>query len=325
MNKFILSVRIGFFVIFLLFTVACAVQTNFPPTSTIKPNPIATAVPTLTPQATVTVTYTAVLTILPSPGAINFTSPSTQILAKNLSNPDDLVTAPDGSLYISDISEGSIKELSPDGSIQTIVRGLSVPEGMAYLPGGRLIIVEQGKNRLLEFDFKGSKLSTFLTLGNTTGQEGVDGITLDSRSVNTESIIIPDSPNGILRRASLDGGNSTVIASGFSRLTGAWVEPDGSILVVDENTGYLTRIHPDGKMDRLARFSIPDDVIEDAGGNIYINTLGDHAVHVLTAQGKDIVLLKNISDPQGIALTADGNLAVSDPVNHRIIKIIIHN
>ena len=66
-------------------------------------------------------------------------------------------------------------------------------------------------------------------------------------------------------------------------------------------------------------------MIEDAAGNIYVNALGDHTVHVLTAQGKDSVLLSGIIDPQGIAFSADGNLVVTDPVNHRLMKILIRD
>ncbi len=244
---------------------------------------------------------------------------------KNLASPDDLTLGQDHALYISDIVSGTVDKLSGKGSIQVIARGLHVPEGIVSLPGGALVIAEQGMNRLEKFDPASQTLSTFLSLNNTTHQDGVDGLALDASSTAQETIIIPDSPNGVLRRAGLAGDSSIVIANGFARPTGAWVESDGNILVVDENSGYLYRVHPDGTMVRLARFSIPDDVIEDGAGNIYVNTLGDHAVHVFTAKGQDIVLNSNISDPQGLAFMPDGNLVVSDPVNHQLIEILIHN
>ena len=235
------------FILIIFICVACTVQRSSTLTFTEKPNPTAAIIPTLTPQPTETVTQTAAPTILPTSAVLDLTNPRSEILANDLANPDDLVAAPDGSLFISDISEGSIKKLTLDGSIQTIVSGLSVPEGMVYLPDGALIIAEQGKNRLLEYDLNLHNLKTFLNLSNTTNQEGVDGITLDGRTAGAESIIIPDSPNGVLRRSSLDGSSVAVIASGFNRPTVAWVEADGSILVVDENSGYLERVYPDGK------------------------------------------------------------------------------
>ncbi len=283
--------------------------------------------PVGTPSVSRSITPGIAATGTPVSAALNFSNPQTSILAKNLSNPDDLYLGLDHSLYISDISKGTIEKLNSDGSIQVVLSGLSSPEGIVDvdLPGGMLIVAEQGKNRLMKYDPETQALVVFLSLPNTTNQEGVDGLAFDNRNSTQSSIIIPDSPNGVLRRESLNGGPSTVIASGFSRPTGAWVASDGSILVVDETTGYLTRVHQDGTTERLAQFSTPDDVIEDSAGNIFVNTLGDHAIHVLTAQGKDIVLISNISDPQGLAFTADGNLAVTDPVNHQVIKILIRS
>ncbi len=292
------------------------------PSSQASPTPDSPAVTASTPGVTAPV---AGVTVAPAIAALNFTNPRTAVFAKNLANPDDLELGLDHTLYVSDIGRGTVEKVARDGSITVVAGGLSVPEGIVALQGGSLIIAEQGKNRLVKFDPISQALSTFLDLRNTTGQEGVDGLALDNSIPAQASIIIPDSPNGVLRRASLDGEKTAVIASGFGRPTGAWVEPDGSILVTDETTGYLYRVRKDGTKVQLARFSTPDDVIEDTAGNIYVTTLGDHAVHVFTLKGQDIVLLSNISDPQGITFTTDGDLLVTNPVDHQIIEILIHS
>ncbi len=310
---------------------ACAASPNPMLTATSIPNHSLNTVlpPRVNQSSTIQATGTSVpgpsISATPSLEPLNFANPQTAILVKNLANPDDLAAGPNGALFISDISSGLIYEISPGSPLQKIVSGLSVPEGMIYLPTGSLIIAEQGKNRLLKFDLSTGKLADFFNLTNTTNQEGVDGIAIDAGTPNGDTIVIPDSPNGVLRRVGLGGDTMVVLARGFIRPTGAWVEPGGNILVVDEAAGYLYRVHPDGKKDQLARFSTPDDVIEDSSGNIFINTLGDHAVHALTPGGRDIVLLNNISDPQGIAFTGDGNLVVTDPVNHQLIEIFIHD
>jgi sugar lactone lactonase YvrE len=243
-------------------------------------------------------------------------------LANNLPGPDDLALAPDGSLYISDIQDGTVKRLGLDGSLQTMLSGLSVPEGMVFLPDGSLVIAEQGKNRLIHSDLKTKTLTVFYQLSNRTNQDGVDGIALDDHGKDQESLIVPDSPNGTIFRLSLDGQKGSKIASGLARPTGAWVEPDGSILVTDENAGTLLRVHPDGQIDTIAHFSIPDDVVEDPAGNIFVVSIGDHAVHaILVNTGQDVVLTNHLSSPQGLTFDRDGNLIVSDSGNHRILKL----
>ena len=167
----------------------------------------------------------------------SYPSQALVVLAQNLPSPDDLLLAPNGSIYISDVQDQTIKEYTQDGNLQTLISGLSEPEGMVVLPDGSLIIAEQGKNRLVHYDPTTKALSLFLAFRNTTGQDGVDGIAYD---LKTQTIIVPDSPNGTVLRVSLDGKTVSEIAHGFARPTGAWVEADGSILVVDENANSLS-------------------------------------------------------------------------------------
>ncbi len=287
-----------------------------------------TAMPTIeaTPSSQPTQTITAIPsktpTQSPTLAPTLISKPALVILAQNLPSPDDLLLAPNGSIYISDVQDQTIKEYTQDGKIQTLISGLSEPEGMVVLPDGSLIIAEQGKNRLVRYDPTTKILSLFLALHNTTAQLGVDGIAYDSK---TQTIIVPDSPNGTVLRVSSDGKTVSEIAHGFARPTGAWVEADGSILIVDENGNSLSRIHPNGIVEKLADFPTPDDVIEDGNGNILVNTLGDGAIHFISANtNRDMVLVNSLLDPQGIIFDADGNLVITDAGHHQLDKLIIH-
>ena len=292
--------------------------------TTIAAGPTAaatTSAPTATPLATKvtpSAQHTATTTSTPAP-------PRLVILARNLNTPDDLVLAPDGSIIYSDIVTEAVERLGTDGKRTTVVSQLREPEGLAFLPDGSLIIVEQGNNRLLRFDFNSNQLSIFLQLENKTTHPGLDGIFFDAA---TQTLLVPDSPNGTLLRVSLEGKTRSVqtLARGLSRPTGAAVEADGSILVVDENAFALWRVPREGGIpQKIARLPEPDDVIVDANGDIYANTLIDDAIHLIDRRtGADQVLWRGFSNPQGIIFDSDGNLIVTDPGYHRIVKIVIH-
>ncbi len=260
----------------------------------------------------------------PSPGPLNLTNPSVVVLVDNLPGPDDLDLAPDGSLYMSDVVDGTVRQYMPDGRLRVVISGLSAPEGIVAFPDGSLVIAEQGKNRLVRYDPGTKTLAPFLNLENKAAALGVDGIVLDARPGAAPGIIVPDSPNGTLLRASLDGQTVAEIARGFIRPTGVWVEAGGGLLVADETGGTLDRVRPDRTLQKLADLPVPDDVVEDGAGNIFVTTLGDGAIHVIpAATGQASVLVTGLSDPQGLALDADGNLVVTDPGHHRLVKIVI--
>ncbi len=251
------------------------------------------------------------------------TAPASQItlLAENVSGLDDLALAPDGSIYVSNVDDGTVKSYAPQRAPQTIVSGLKEPEGIVVLPDGVLIIAEQGHNRLLRYDPATQQLTTWLQLKNTTGLLGVDNIALDDHDPQHLSLIVPDSPNGRVLRVSLDGTQVSEIARGFLRPTGATIEPDGSLLIVDENGNTLKRIHPDGKIELIASLPVPDDVIVDPQGMIYVATLGDSAIYLFapgSPQGR--ILTRDLSGPQGLVLDRAGNLIVADTGHGRLIS-----
>jgi sugar lactone lactonase YvrE len=245
-------------------------------------------------------------------------------LAANLQEPDDLQFGPDGTLYVSDVGDGTIRRLDANGQMTLFLSALSEPEGMVFLPDGSMLLVEQGRNRILRWDSAARTLSPWLSLPNPTGLLGVDGITSETNPNQPGAVIIPDSPNNQLLRVSLDGRSITVIARGLLRPTSAWVEGDGSILVVEENGSALVRVHAGGRLERLARVPTPDDVVEDAAGYIFVSTLGDGAVHVIDPHtNRDQLLVQGLSNPQGLALDKRGNLYVSDSGHHSLLKILI--
>ena len=318
---------LGISIIFCLGLGACTNLLPAPPQPTqsiliISNTPTFTIIPG-TPTLTTTITSvpTSSPTTIPTNTIIPLNlHPQIVVLANDFLEPDDLVLAPDGSVYISDVRAGTIKQYTQDGRLNLILSGLSSPEGMAFLPDGSMVIAEQGTNRLVRYDFASNTITPFLDLVNNTNQLGVDGIFW-----NGSELIVPDSPNGTVLAVSADGMSVRQLASGLARPTGAWPEADGSLLIADENGNKVVRLHPDGALEQVASLSVPDDVAVDSNGNIFVAAIGDNSIHVITTQdNQDIVLVNGLIDPQGIIFDADGNLIVTDSGNHQLIKILIH-
>ncbi len=285
------------------------------PVATFSP---AAAVPSATPvtlQPTWTATPFRVPTITPN---MTLTPrPDITEIAGGLGSPDDLALMPDGSILYSDESGDSVRRILPTGQVMTLVRGVEAPEGIVVLPDGSLLIAEQRRNRIVHFE-PGKPLTTWLSLRNSGGGLGVDGIARDSRNGD---IIIPDSPNGRVLRVDAQGKNERVIASGLIRPTGAAVAPDGSLLIADETGDQVYRLLSGGRTESLGRFAMPDDVAVDANGNVFVASLADNSIRTIDAQTRTVRLMATVQGPQGIAIEPDGSVIISEPARHRLLRL----
>ncbi|HET9848818.1 MAG TPA: hypothetical protein VFR68_09725, partial [Candidatus Dormibacteraeota bacterium] len=148
---------------------------------------------------------------------------------------------------------------------------------------------------------------------NRTGRDGIDGIgpILPSRDASgnllpdANDVIVPDSPNGVVWKVTPDGKTATQIAAGMTRPVGAAIDSTGRLFVADEG-GALWVLDP--ARHRFATLPTPDDVLVGRDGQIFVNTLGDNAIHILDAQAHPVSVLSGIDQPQGIALDNADNL-----------------
>jgi sugar lactone lactonase YvrE len=245
-----------------------------------------------------------------------------QVVVKNLPAPDDLAFGLDARLYFSDIKAGTVSVLNADGSVERIAAGLMEPEGIVnqgrQYGSGPLVVAEQGRNRVVRIgmDFQQHAVTVWRTFPNPGGRAGIDGI---GPELSNGDILIPDSPNGVVWRVSGDGQTATKIATGLVRPVGAAVDASDRIFIADEG-GAVWVLDPTRR--RFATLPTPDDVVVGQDGHIYVNTLGDNAIHELDAQGKQLRVISGIQQPQGIALDAADNIYYTEFNSGRIGRVV---
>ena len=251
-------------------------------------------------------------------------SPRIEIVAENLGYPDFFTRASDGSIYISDYKAGTIQKFK-NGKTELVISNLGFPECVLVLPDDSLAILENGKERLIRYDLNTKQIGVIATFTNRTGiQGGIDDFTFDS---NTKTFVVPDTPNGVVLRISLDGKTVKEVASGFKQPTSAYVERDGSILISDKGAGTIKRIRPNGKVELVIALPLsPDGAISDDAGNIFFVTLQDSALHFLRAgASKDEVYVKDLKKPAAPLWDVDGNLLIAESGAGRLLRLVIKN
>ena len=321
---------------FSLLLTSCAKSPSLATTSTSTPGKTPTAIITppsspsraVTPGATNPANATPGGTPAITPGTTPDTTPihyKMRMLLAGKYRPDDLAFDPTGHLVFSDVYHGTVSRLNANGSVTVLVRGLADPEGLVFLQNGTLIIAEQQTNRILAFTPATSALTVLRVLPGTPAgkpcKDGVDGIALDP---TTNSLIVPDSPIGVVYRMSLDGARLTLLAANIPRPVGAVVDPQGNVYVADECGGALWKITSAGKTLRMGGFGMLDDIAFDHHGNILVTDLKP-SIHALIRlrhiTGKrEILASRGFIEPQGLVVDDHDNIYLSDDYADKIVE-----
>jgi sugar lactone lactonase YvrE len=233
---------------------------------------------------------------------------SLAVFARGLGAPDDLLALPDGTMWVSDPVHGTLRHLSAAGrALQTIDDG-EAPEGMVMLPDGRLIVAEQRRSRLVSLRPPDTTRTTVLSLPAAGTGLGVDGIKFDAKNAR---ILIPDSPHGTLLAWPVAGGSATVLARDLGRAVDAALGPDGAIYVTAEAAAGLLRI-TGGRGEPYGRIVQADDIVS-TGGLLYVTLIGSgEVVAVDPLTGSHRAVVTGIGAAQGLAVLADGRVAIAD-------------
>src|SRR5947199_39374 len=108
-------------------------------------------------------------------------------------------------------------------------------------------------------------------------------------------------------------------ASWCARMAGSSADQNGRIFVADEGGSVWTM---DPARRRFATLPTPDDVVVGRAGDIFVNTLGDNAIHEFDAQGHQVSMMSGINQPQGIALDGADNLYYTETGNGQIGRVV---
>jgi len=215
-----------------------------------------------------------------------------------------------GNVFIADFGNHRIREVTSDGTIQTIagtgIAGgsgdggravdaqLSLPRGLAIDFKGNLYVADSGTNRVRMIDPQGN-IHAFAGSGDS-GDSGDGGSAL---------------------MAQLSGPTGLAIDRG-----------SGALYIADTGNHRVRRVTSDGRIDAVSdqgpALSLPVAIAIDDRGNIFIaDELASQVLRIdaggtLTAVATPGIRL---SSPLGIAVDANGLLYVADTDNGRIVRL----
>jgi uncharacterized protein (TIGR03437 family) len=205
----------------------------------------------------------------PCCGDVGDGGPATKAL---LFQPRAIAVAADGSIYILDVADYSIRRVAPDGTISTLYGQIAATD-LALLPDGSLLITAED---LLRLSADGSTLNYYARARTAT-----------NAAIGPSGIYFSSSENVVYRAAS--AASEPAIFAGqlyfgdapdqapalgpiFGSVAGLTVGPDGSIWVADSGDSKIRKILPGGTERVVASGLEFTGVALDSSGNLYAAT-----------------------------------------------------
>jgi cysteine-rich repeat protein len=268
-------------------------------------------------------------------GIAGFLGDGGDATSAELQGPTSVAVDGIGRVFIADSQNARVRRIELDGTITTIagtgvggyagdggpalLAQLANPSGVAVDGLGRVIIADTDNNVIRQIDTEG----TITTIAGTglAGYSG-DGGSATSATFSSpqglaidtsDRVIIVDSANSVLRRIAADGTITTIVGNGTGGFSG------------------------DGGPATSAELALPFGVAADASGQLYVADTFNRRIRRIDSSGTITTIAGNgsfgfsgdggpattasLSNTIGVAVDAQGNVAIADTTNQRIRRI----
>ena len=302
-------------------------------------------------------------------GEASFSGEDTPANNATLHFPSDVTIDSVGNIYFSDTANHRIRRVSrSSGDIETVAgngvvgslgvggRGtnahLNSPEGIAFDSQGHLYFADTGNHRVLKLNLGSGTLS--LIAGDGHARFRGENVEAKEASLNRpaaiaidadDNLYIADVENNRIRVVHLDTNHISTLAgdgqAGFAgdgsaarraklnKPEGVALDPDGRVVIsdtgnrrirrVDTSTGTISTIAGDGRRGYAgdggpalqASVVVPRRVAVDADGNVFISDALDHRIRAVKSDGT----ITTVAGDGFIDFTGDGGPANSASLN----------
>ena len=234
-----------------------------------------------------------------------------------------------GNLYIADTGNNRILEISPAGTVTTLLslgNGLSSPQGVAVDSAGNVYVANTNNNEILKRTPSGSvsKLAPTFSFNQPAG------VAVDPSG----NVYVADTKNNAIREISSSSGQVTTLTGTFSQPTGVAVDSSGHVYVADNGNNRIVDVSGGTAKTLPGTYNSPIGVTVDSAGDVYVADTNDFEVRMITpagtvatvagsssAQGSCAAKPALFHNPFGVAVDPSGDLYVSDYFANQVCKL----
>lgn len=206
-------------------------------------------------------------------------------LLSGFQSPGAIVTAPDGTIYVSDWSANTVTRIGADGKRSTVARDIPAASGLALDASGGLFVASYSGHYILRIAPDGENRRVAEKLSTPTG----------IAFARNGRLQVANRGSGEILSIDVSTGQAAVVARSLSLPVGVAEMEDGS-LVASQYGGRVTRITPDGKHQEIgASFNRPGvGILADGNDAVFVIDYGASAVRRVTFDGQSTLVASDL-------------------------------
>ena len=242
-----------------------------------------------------------------------------------------------GGLYVADSLNHRVQRITPAGEVYSYGQTgggssqLWEPQAVVTDPSGQFFFVADRGNHRVQC-FRAMNGQQIGSLGeHLVPFREPSGVAFDAEGM----LWIADTGNSRLLRYNATTRQIVTVLDrkvGIGRPVSIACDRWNSLWVTDDSAADVVRYSVDGKrLGRLGetrRLSQPAQVAVDANGRIYLIETGANRLHIFSPEGESLLVydmpngrLGAFKSPSGVALGPNGEVYVSDTLNHRVLRL----
>jgi len=218
--------------------------------------------------------------------------------------PDDLAFDEAGNLYCTEITEGRVSMMAPDGTYKVICGDMPVANPITYHQGHLIAGELRMGGRIMELDRDGGPPRVIyegVPMANAF-EVGPDG-----------KLYFPAQGANEIWRIGLDGGEPEIVAKDLGVPDSVKFHPDGYIVSTQVYSGQVLRIDPrTGEKSVLADIGPGLDNVAFVNGRTFVSHINGSITEVVAPGQTKPLVEKGLQWPLGLSVGPNGHVLVAD-------------
>lgn len=218
--------------------------------------------------------------------------------------PDDLVFDDEGILYATEITEGRVSAMAPNGTTRVVYGDIPVANPITFHAGMLLAGELRMGGRIMQLDLNGGAPRVIL---NDVPMPNAMAVGPDGK------LYFPVMAANEIWRVSLDGGAAEKVAGDLGVPDSVKFDSKGYIVSTQVHSGQVLRIDPrTGDRTVLAQLTPGLDNVTFVGERMFVSNISGYVTEILAGGKTKDLVPDGLNFPLGLAMGADGVLFVAD-------------